>query len=266
MDVVESVVQVFQTYMGATMFLSVFWVCVIYVFCHGNGNGRKRLLFVLLLSILFIFNDLSMRVMGKLTDIGTYYRFIWAVPILPLIAWAGTKTVMERKKFWEKAVVVVLLFAMFRGGMNTFLEEGTVRVPTNIYNISEDVMRVCDIIEQDKDKERPVVVFDFECQMMARLYDPSLVWGISRRAYQEHDNPEGYEDVKKSWRAQKSMIRAANHGMKDDAERLSRALDRKQVDYIVTLNAYDMGDYLSQVGYGFVETTGNRSVYARIKE
>ena len=99
-------------------------------------------------------------------------------------------------------------------------------------------MRVCDIIEQDKKKEQPVVAFDLECQMMARLYNPSLVWGISRNANQDYDNAEGYEGVKKSWRAQKSMIRAVNHGMKDDAERLSRALEKKQVDYIVTLNVY----------------------------
>lgn len=266
MDVVESVAQVFQTYMGTTMFLSVFWVCVIYVFCHGDAGTRKRLLFTMVFSILFVFNDLALRVMGKLTDIGTYYRFLWAIPILPLIAWAGTKTVMERRKLWERAVVAVLLLALFCGGMSSFLTEGSLRVPTNIYNLQEDVMQVCDIIEQDKKKDQPVVAFDLECQMSARLYDPSLVWGISRRAYQEHNNAEGYEGVKKSWRAQKSMIRAVNHGMKDDAKRLSRALKRKQVDYIVTLNAYEMGDYLSQVGYALVGSTGNRSVYARIEE
>ncbi len=266
MNVVENVAQVFQTYMGTTMFLSIFWVCIIYVFCHGNGNGRKRLLFLLMLGILFLFNDLSLRVMGKLTDISTYYRFLWAIPILPLIAWAGTKTVMERRKFWERAVVVVLLLALFRGGMSSFLTKDSLRMPANLYNLSEDVMRVCDIIEQDKQKEQPVVAFDLECQMMARLYNPSLVWGISRRAYQEHDNAEGYEDVKKSWRAQKSMIRAVNHGMKDDAERLSRALERKQVDYIVTLNVYEMGDYLAGMGYGLVDSTGNRSIYARTEE
>lgn len=266
MNVVENVAQVFQTYMGTTMFLSIFWVCIIYVFCHGNGNGRKRLLFLLMLGILFLFNDLSLRVMGKLTDISTYYRFLWAIPILPLIAWAGTKTVMERRKFWERAVVVVLLLALFRGGMSSFLTKDSLRMPANPYNLSEDVMRVCDIIEQDKQKEQPVVAFDLECQMMARLYNPSLVWGISRRAYQEYDNAEGYEDVKKSWRAQKSMIRAVNHGMKDDAERLSRALERKQVDYIVTLNVYEMGDYLAGMGYGLVDSTGNRSIYARTEE
>lgn len=265
MTVVESVAQVFQTYMGSTMYMSVFLVCVIYVFCHGSENGRKRLLYITGLGILFIFNNLSLRVMGKLTDIHTYYRFIWAVPMLPLIAWVGTKAVMERRKFWERLVVVVLLLVLFWGGTNTFLTEGSVRVPTNVYNLSEDVMQVCDIIERDKDKEQPVVAFDLECQMMARLYDPSLVWGISRKAYQDHDNTEKYEDVKKRWQAQKSLIRAVNHGMKDDQETLSSALEKRNIDYIVTLNAYEMGDYLSQVGYTLVDSTGNRSVYARIE-
>lgn len=263
MYIVESVAQVFETYMGETMFLSVFLVCVIYSFCHGNEDNRKRLLLVVILGILFIFNDFSLKLMGKLTDIKTYYRFIWAIPILIMIAWAGTKAVVERKKLWERAVVVILLLALFQGGTSTFLVEGSVRVPTNIYNLPDDVIRVCDIIEADKDKEQPVVIFDFESQMAARLYDPSLVWGIGRKAYQLHDNADGYEGVEKRYRMEKAMIRAVNHGVKDDAKRLSKALKKKHVDYIVTLNIYEMGDYFDQIGYRLVDSTDNRSVYTR---
>ena len=69
---VENLMQTFQAYAGTTMFLSAFWVCVIYVFCYGKESGRKRLLFVFILSLLFVFNDLSIKVMGKITDQSTY--------------------------------------------------------------------------------------------------------------------------------------------------------------------------------------------------
>ncbi len=263
MYTVESVKQVIETYMGSTVFLSLFLVCMVYVFCHGDEKGRKRFAFVVILSVLFIFNNLSLRLMGKVTGINTYYRFLWAVPILPVIAWVGTKAVMDCRKLWEKAVVCVLLLTLFVGGTSTFLTEGSIRIPENIYNLPKDVIEVCEIIEQDKDKEHPVVVFDGEFQTRARLYDPSLVWGIGRKVYQEHNNAEGYENVPKQYIAEKAIIRAVNYGMKDEPRRLARALDKRNVDYIVTFCSFEMDAYLEQVGFGLVDVTETRSVYAR---
>ncbi len=259
---VESIQQMFQNYGGITMFLPAFWVCVIYVFCYGKESGRKRMLAVFLLSILFVFNDLSMKLVGKITGEGMYYRFIWALPILPLIAWAGTKVVMEREKRWEKAVVFGLLFCLFWGGKSSFITEGSIRIPENPYNLSGDVIQVCDIIAEDKDKERPVVIFDYGCQLEARLYDPSLVWGISRRAYQFHNDAEGYEHAGK-YKTEKALIHAANFGVKSEPERLAKALKKKKVDYIVTLTAYEMDDYLEGAGYKLKARSEMRSVYVR---
>lgn len=263
---IGNVAQVFDAYIGTTMFLSVFIVCLIYGFCHADEKGKKRLVFIAVFSILFIFNDLSWWLMGKLTEIETYYRFIWALPLLPMIAWAGTKAITERRKFWERAVVVILLIALFQGGTSTFVTEGSIRVPENEYNLPGDLLEVCEIIKRDKKKEQPVVIFDLEYQLGARLYDPSIIWGISRKAYQYHNNPDGYENVPKKYRAEKSMIRAVNFGMKDDIERLNRALKKRGVDYIVAPSAYEMEGYFAQAGYGLVDMTQTRNVYARIDD
>lgn len=267
MYVVESVEQVFETYMGPTVFLTLFLVCLIYCFCKVDENGRKRLLFVILLSIVLVFNNVSLRLVGKLTSDLTFYRFIWAVPVLLLIAWAGTKSVMERRKFWEKAAVLVLLIALFQGGTSTFLTEGSLSMPENIYNLPGDVIKVCDIIERhnDGDIENPVVAFDIECQVAARLYDPSLVWGIRRKAYLDYNNTDGYKNVKNRYKAEKTIIHAVNFGRKDEEQRLSNALQKRGIDYIVTYSSFEMDGYFAQLGYGLVESTGARSVYAREK-
>lgn len=265
MYVIESVEQVVETYMGPTVYLSLFLVCVVYGFCHVDGKGRKRLVSVIVLSILFIFNELSLRLMGMVTGIRTYYRFIWAVPILLIIAWVGTKAVMERKKLWERAVVCILLLALFQGGTSTFFSEGSIRVPENIYNLPDDIIEVCEIIDKHKEKEHPVVAFESESQTRARLYDPSLVWGISREAYQRYNNAEGYEGVGKKYKTQKAIIRAVNHGMKDEPEQLAKSLTDRKIDYIVTFSSFELDAYLQQVGYGLVDSTGTRSVYARIE-
>ena len=51
--------------------------------------------------------------------------------------------------------------------------------------------------------------------------------------------------------------------MKDEPDRLAEALAKEKVDYIVTFSSFEMDAYLEQVGYGLVDSTGTRSVYAR---
>lgn len=259
---VEGIQQIFKTYAGETVFLQAFLICLIYGFCSGRESGRKRVLLMFLLSVLFVFNNLSIKLLGKVTDPATFYRFIWAVPILPLIAWAGVKAVYSREKRWERAAVLGLMFCVFWSGRSSFVTEGTIRVPENVYNIPEDVIQVCQVIDRDKKEQSPVVIFDYECQMWARLYDPSLVWGIRRNAYQFHNDMEGYENAGK-YKHEKIMIHAVNYGVKGEQEKLSKALDKKDVDYIVTPTEFQMDAYLEEVGYQLVDTAGRRSVYAR---
>ncbi len=259
---VEGILQTFQVYGGVTSFLALFLASVIYGFCHGREEERKRFFFLFVLSFLFVFNDLSMNLVGKVVGTATYYRFLWAIPVLPVIAWAGTKAITEREKRWEQALVLVLVFCLFWGGKNSFVTEGTIRIPENVSNVPKEVIQVCRIINEDKTMERPVVIFDRDCQMWSRFCAPDLVWGISRDAYQYHNDPEGYENAKK-YKWEKAMIHAVNFGMKDEQEMLTKALEKKKVDYIVTMSAYQMDAYLDQAGYSLVDMTAERSVYAR---
>lgn len=261
---VEGILPIFQIYAGPTIFLPLFLVCLIYSFCNAQETGRKRFALIFIMSIVFVFNDFSIKLAGKVTDVATYYRFLWAIPILPLIGWAGTKAVMEREKRWEKAIALALVCCLFFGWQSSFITEGSIRVPDNLYNLSEDVIQVCDIIAQDKEKENPIVIFDMECQMSARIYDPSLVWGIRRKAYQYHNDMEGYEEAG-NYKTDKIMIHAVNFGVKDEQEELSNALKKKKVDYIVTLTAFEMDAYLDEIGYELVDVSGTRSVYTRKK-
>lgn len=259
---VDSVKQIFQIYFGTTMYLWAFFVSMVYGFCHAKEDGKKRLLFIYILSILFVFNDFSMKLAGKVTGTETYYRFIWAIPVIPFIAWAVTKAVMGQKKFWERAFILVILSVIFWNGTNRFVTEGSVRVPENIYNLPGDIIEVCDIIEENKKVENPVVAFDYESQTAARLYNPSLVWGIRRKAYQEHNDTEGYENAGK-FKLEKVLIHAVNFGMQGEQELLAKALKKRKIDYIVTYTSYGMDDYFSQAGYDLVGSTGNRNVYVR---
>ena len=69
---VEGILQTFQVYGGFTSFLALFLASVIYGFCHGREEERKRFFFLFVLSVLFVFNDLSMNLVGKVVGTATY--------------------------------------------------------------------------------------------------------------------------------------------------------------------------------------------------
>lgn len=257
---IENVFQTFQSYGGTTMFLPIFFVCLIYCYCKAEEAGKKRLIWYGILAVLFVFNDVSRKIIGKFTDVSTYYRFIWAVPVLIVIAGIFCHILENSKGKREKACILVLSCFVLLLGQSSFLYQGCFKLPGNEYNVSDDVLKTCDIIKEHKQEERPVVIFDLEIQMAARLYDASLIWGISRKAYIEQNNMEDYHDAGK-YKDLKILIQAVNYGDKSAGEDLRNALRNRKVDYIVTSSDYDMDEYLQQLGCEVVGRSTTRTVY-----
>lgn len=259
---VEGIVQTFQTYAGSTLFLALFLICLLFCYCTGEDIARKRIAIISVLSVLVVFNNISMKIVGKITSLSTYYRFIWALPVIPVIAYVAARVITERKKWMDKAVVTAVVFLVFWGWKSSFITEGSFQLPGNKYNLPNDTVAVCDIIKEDKSKECPVVIFDMEMQLSARTYDASLIWGISRNAYMNHNDMEGYENAGK-YRNEKIMIHAVNYGVQGESKKLSRALAKKEVDYIVTFTSFGMDAYFDSIGYELIGIGGDRSVYAK---
>ncbi|MCI9530638.1 MAG: hypothetical protein HFH38_02610 [Lachnospiraceae bacterium] len=259
---IEDIAQMVQAYMGETIYLPIFLCCLLFCYCTGKETSRKRMLLSALLSIVLVFNNFSMRMIGKVTDIITYYRFLWAVPILFIIAYTVTKSIYGHKKPLDKAVAIGFALLLFLGWGSSFLTESCRWFPENKYNLPSETIAICDMIAQDKSTERPVVAFDMGTQLSARLYDPSLVWAIRRTAYTQHNDTEGYGSAGK-YRPDKILIHAVNYGMQGEPKRLSHALSKKKVDYLVTFTSYGMDAYLEGLGYPLLGRCGEKSVYAK---
>ncbi len=258
------IIQTIQDYMGETIYLPMFLCCLLICYCTGKKDSRKRILWLSVLGILAIFNNVSIRVIGKFTDTITYYRFLWAVPVLLAIAYVITKAITGLRKIWEKAVVLGVVLLLSWGFGSSFVTEESLRFPENKYNLPAEAIAVCDIIAQDKDEERPVVAFDMGTQLASRAYDPSIVWGIRRKAYIEHNDMEGYEEAGK-YKADKVLIHAVNYGVQGEGELLKKALSKRKVDYIVTFTGYGMDAYFEGLGYSLVGRCGEKSVYGKGK-
>lgn len=256
----DNLIQILQKYSWGTVFLILFLIGLLYCYLTGSKESRKRLLLLIGLSILIIFNDIALNIIKKF-DSATYYRFLWGIPIILLSAYVILKLTEERKNRGERAVIFVVIAIMIWNS-STFLGQGSLTLPENRYSISDDVIQVCDIIGQDKEQERPVVIFDLKTQLAARTYDASLVWGISREAYLDYEDSGSDADISEC-QDEEILIRAVNYGYQDGSAILSKALAEENIDYIVTKTEFEMDSYFAKAGYELVGKSETRSVYGK---
>lgn len=253
---------VFRQYNGDSLYLFAFAVSLGLTIWQGKKRGTgiwKQAALALLLAFLFVFNGVAYHIAGKLTkDIKTYYRFFWMLPVLFVTAYQLTLafTSKQKKKIFLGGVALILCLCV---GGNCFISRDSLRKPENIYGISQDTIDVSDAIIRDwgQQEGRPVVAFDSSLQYQARVYEPRICWGISRKAYLYQQN-NGYGG--KKYRKEQLVI-AAVEGTKEDRRLLARCLKKLGIDYLVIQTVFDMDDYLAAISVRPVAYSRSYTVY-----
>ncbi len=258
---VNTVYQTLMAYLGYNPVVLVLFLISLYVVVNEEKEHRKRYVLVCFFSLLFIFNDVVRRILGLFTGISTYYRFFWAVPFLFL----GVKAAMDvvgrtSGRAWRFLTVLLLALCVYLGRVGT-VPLSRDMVPDNIYNLSNDVIAVSDMIKKDKSVEQPRVVADFQMQMELRCYDATLIWGIGRTPYELATKGDWYAEGR--YEKDMSIVRMVCNGFQEDADYVRNALEKRKVDYVVTYSDFGLNAYLEEIGYAVIGKSATRTIYGK---
>jgi len=258
---VESMLHMIKTYAGASDYLAIFIICTIFLFYRADKIRRREIILVSLLSFVLVFNNLAWRFVGKVMESLTYYRFLWMVPIVLVIAYTITYVIDELKGKIETAFVVLLCAAMVMLAGESYMHKDALAFPETIYDLSEDVIQTCEIISEDKENEYPVVAFEPGLNRGTRVYDPTILWAISKR---EYDNmyAQGFYEKTDRYKTAQVLVEAVNMGNQENAPKLKKAIEKKKVDYLVISTSFGMDAYLAEAGCYVVGHTNSYTVYA----
>lgn len=241
-----------RQYNGDSIYLAVFVISIVILALiekkNTTGRAGLRAVMSILVAIVFLYNEIAFRLIGKLTDTTTYYRFFWMLPVIFVIAYVITSLYTGKNKWYQAGAVLLLLICMGIGG-NFFLRPVNMNRITNVYGLKQDTIDIADAIIADfgqtrlEDANGPVVAYDLLLQYQTRSYEPTIRWGISRKAYLwQAENGYDYENGR--YKSQQRVIAAVNEGKKEDAGKLRRSIDNCQIDYLVIRTEYDMDAYL----------------------
>ena len=125
-------------------------VMLLFLLWPGNKRLKQFLLYPSLVVLIFINNPISIYyIVDKgLMAYNRYVRLYWLLPIAFVLAFLCVKLVTKAKN-WRRIVVALICSGIIIYTGNYMFTEDSYTEMTNLYKIPDDVIEICDFIEDD---------------------------------------------------------------------------------------------------------------------
>lgn len=125
-------------------------VMLLFLLWSGNKRLKQFLLYPSLVVLIFINNPFSIYyiVDRNLMAYNRYVRLYWLLPISFVLAFLCVKVLVKAKKWRRIAVALICSGIIIYTGNYMFTEDSYIKM-TNFYKIPDDVIEICDFIEED---------------------------------------------------------------------------------------------------------------------
>lgn len=261
MPELESVLEIFKTFLNHSFFEIGFLISCCYCVLTGSVKTKKQIIVIGVLGFLCVGNDLSYKILLKVAETATYYRFFWMFPIVFVITYAFVHSLgKEQVRYAAVFCAVVLLGAFCLQGESYFSKE-LLRKPSNIYLVEDDIIVLDEILHDYDDSDDISVAMPLGLEYQFRSYDASVTYAIGRKAYL-YCLQTGYYTGKKKYADEEVLIRAVHSGIQESAEGLRETIERRDVDYLITKNELQMDDYLAEAGCTAIGKTENYTIFS----
>lgn len=252
-----SIFRVFQLYNGETWIFILFLAAVIWLLFRAERASRRNMLLMMIAACLFVFNEVSFRVVGSVSGTATYYRFFWMIPVVPILAYVIADIFMLRRKWYEKVLVAVAAAAVICLAGDPYLREGSLKPAAEVHYLNGEAEHICNVISADKTVDAPKVASDFSLVLSLRLQDPTICNAILRKTYlygqfASADAP--------GWTRQLRLL-AMVDGEKIPVKQIKRALKSSKTDYVVIKNEYQMDETMEAAGCSIIGKSASYTIY-----
>ena len=199
----NAVTQMFLDYINYNYLLGILFVIALGFYIGRSFRTDQRIgsaaLFAVIFPFVTIFNPVLYNQLCRSGEnSATYYRFIWAFPLIPLTAAFLTELVaLSPTGFSAKnpkikrtgAMILGTITALALSGIilfsgTSYLTPEHLTVPENKFNISRATLDISQFIHDDPDhKEGDVVLAPTEIMMELLAYDSTIVPALPRNEY-----------------------------------------------------------------------------------
>lgn len=171
-------IEIFQKYMGSGLLMILFLAALVYLF-FAEKRKRIRILFIYfpVMVLLVYFNPLFYKVFYEVAGSEIYFRMLWLLPIVPVLAYTGV-SIYDRVSEKAKIPLLVLLICMFMLCGRLVYLNPLFGKAENQYHVPDYVVHICDAIEVEG--REVMAVFPQEFLLYVRQYSPVVCMPYGR--------------------------------------------------------------------------------------
>lgn len=272
----SELINVVTEYLGDVIWIILFLASLIYLFLRNRKEkASKLMLIVIIVGLIVIMNPLSYKIIGSyFTDAASFYRFLWPVPYVIVVAIAVVRFVSDAsdgllgdffKKHYKALCLIVALLLVFSLEIkrDSFLENAISNLPDNKYEISQDVMDVSYLIgldwEGENSEEQPRVAYPLSLAYEYPSYDAKVISVTSRNvyyyAYLNGQLTDKYADGL-------VLAKLCTDGDVSDMVAVKKAVKDTDIDYLVVPKAKDVRETLEKERFLSIGETPNYYIYS----
>ena len=241
----NEVIAFYEGYAGTGMIIALFLAAEIYLFVtEKNKNTRITFLYVPVILLVMFFNPLFAKIVCAFTGNEIYWRILWLVPIVPVLAYVAVRIILSvngRKKI--VAGVGIALVLMISGKL-VYKNPGFVKAE-NLYHIPQAVVNLCEAIRED---EIVRAAFPVEHLYYVRQYTDDIYMAYGR------------EMLRSDWNAHNSLYDVLMVPVLD-VDVVAAELRKWGCKYVVFSEDKELNGEFEDYGFEFFHATDGYVVY-----
>ena len=150
------------------------------IFGKKKKNSLSLVLYSVFLLVLF-FCPFSGRVIMKIIGKIVYWRVLWLLPTVPLIAGGFTELVRRSRNRIVQVILVLVLTGVIAASGTGMIKAGNFERVYNRQQVPDQIAMICNRINEDREGKEVRIAADEYTASYIRVYDPSLKMAYGRR-------------------------------------------------------------------------------------
>lgn len=223
-----------------------------------NEKSRKKGILIVFILLLSTYNPISFRIAEKLGEGMTYYRFLWIIPTWVSLGYLIYELIRTIKYTIFQHIAVFIICA---GILLAELSVNELKLPSNIYQITDEVIEVSNALDQlmtERGIEQILIMSDYKIGNEIRQYNAKIIFALPPYYFQ-YINPELNEG---DFRSVISMLYYNRNDM--EPEIVNQNLEEQAIDYIVLPKENRKSyTYLLNLEWEVADTTTNYYILQR---
>lgn len=242
----NKVLTLYEGYIGTGMIAGLFLVAVIYLYvAEKNKTTRIIFLYIPVLTLILYFCPLFAAIVYRFAGEEIYYRLLWLVPIVPVLAYTAIKIISGCEG--KKRIITGLAMSgmVFLSGSLVY-KSPYFSVAENVYHVPQTVVETCDEIKVEN--QWVMAVFPSEFIQYIRQYEPMICM------------PYGREMLVERWNFEADFFDLMEAEILD-TERIAEEAKKWSCLYIIVPASKEQTGSFSDSGYEQFDEIGGYYIY-----